>query len=161
MIRPPIHVALSWKSLDIQIIKKSRLNRTYHWRNDCQCAKRPLSLVGPTQNRHSDPNRKTKWRLRIEKVLGLQALLCDLPTSCTHSGYDHHSDQEKKYHSTSLRSWPYIHSAVVAINFETNINSNTTTNFFKTWKKCLPEDGDAEERSLNFILFKLFEPRFS
>ena len=23
------------------------------------------------------------------------------------------------------------------------------TSFFKTWKKCLPEDGDAEMRSLN------------
>ena len=22
--------------------------------------------------------------------------------------------------------------------------------FFKTWKKCLPEDGDAEKRHLNF-----------
>ena len=81
-------------------------------------------------------------------MLGLQALLCDLPTSCTHSGYDHHSDQEKKYHSTSLRSWPYIHSAVVAINFEIYINSNNTPNFFlRHGKKCLPEDGDAEKWS--------------
>ena len=47
-------------------------------------------------------------------------------------------------------SSPYIHSAVVAINFEININSNNTANFFKTWKKCLPEDGDAAKRSSSF-----------
>ena len=52
-----------------------------------------------------------------------------------------------------VKSSPYILSTVHTYNIKVKISQNFVAFSeymnFKTWKKCLPEDGDVEMRSLN------------